>query len=279
MGGVLSLRWSSVAAASSQLKAEHIVTARSSKIKVERDGEVAWVFYNAPPRNAWDWDMLEAHRDVLQQLSEDESCRVIVLASAIPGYYSVGADLTLFDGISSAGMARWVGLCHATAHILLEAPKPVLAAINGVAVGGGLEFTYHADIRFAASDARLGQPEISIGFIPPCGATVALSKLLGRGKAMRFLYDGALLSSDDALELGLVDELVEPDRLHGHVQAYAAKLAEKPANGLAAIRHTINTAQWSSFEEAMAAEKAEAIRLSQTAAFKAGVEAFLKKSR
>ncbi|MEM7428931.1 MAG: enoyl-CoA hydratase/isomerase family protein [Pseudomonadota bacterium] len=248
-------------------------------IRTEARGPVTWLLYDSPPRNAWGWEMLEAHAETLRQLSGDDSCRVIVLASAVPGYYSVGADLAVFNGFTADDMARWVDLCHATVRTILEAPKPVIAAINGVAVGGGLEFTYHADIRFAASDARLGQPEISIGFIPPCGATVALSKLIGRGRAMRFLYDGALHTASDALELGIVDELVETSRLHEHVQAYAAGLAEKSADGLAAIRQTINAAQWAGFDEAMAAEKAEAVRLSQTDAFKTGVEAFLKKNR
>ena len=86
-----------------------------------------------------------------------------------------------------------------------------------------------------------------------------------------------MLSAEGAKELGLIDGIVQPEELHAHVQAYALELTSKPAEGLAAIRRTINTAQWASFEDSMAEEKAEAVRLSQSEAFREGVTAFLKK--
>ena len=95
-------------------------------------------------------------------------------------------------------------------RLLRGSPKPLLAAINGTAVGGGLEMTLHCDLRFAATDARLGQPEINIGFIPPIATTQALARLIGRPRAIRYLYDGSLVPAAEALDWGLVDELVEP---------------------------------------------------------------------
>src|SRR6266545_1426061 len=109
------------------------------------------------------------------------------------------------------------------------APKPLLGAIHGTAVGGGLEIVLHCDLRFAAADARLGQPEINIGFIPPVGTTRSLSTLLGRSRALRFLYEGTLVSAEEAREMGLVDFVVPPERLRHEVQAYGAALACKPA--------------------------------------------------
>lgn len=247
-------------------------------LRVEHDGPVGWLLYAREPRNAWTWEMLEEHRRALEALSADEGVRVIVLASALERYYSVGADLALFDGIGAAGMERWVEGCHACVRSIRDAPKPVLAAIHGTAVGGGLEFTYHADLRFAASDARLGQPEIGIGFIPPCGATAALAGLMGRSAALRYLYDGDLHDAEAAVRLGLVDEVVEPGALHAAVQRYALGLADKPAAGLAAIRRTVSDSQWHSFDEALALERREAARLAQTDAFREGVAAFLSRA-
>ena len=97
----------------------------------------------------------------------------------------------------------------------------------------------HCDIRFAAADARLGQPEINIGFIPPVGTTQALARLLGRSRAMRYLYEGTMVSADEALSMGLVDIIYSPEQLREKVKQYADALAQKPAEALAAIRHTI----------------------------------------
>lgn len=248
-------------------------------LQIEHHGPVAWLLYSSEPRNAWNWTMLQEQVEALRQLSIDDATRVIVLASDNPDYFSVGADLALFEGISRDEMARWIDLCHDGVRLIRQAPKPVLAAINGMAVGGGLEFTYHADIRFASSEARLGQPEIAVGFIPPCGATVALSRLIGRSNAIRYLYDGALHSAEDAKNLGLVDEVLEPERLRDHVQTYASSLAMKSARGLAVIRQTINGSQWSGFQDSMALEKKEAVELSQTTEFKNGIAAFLDRRR
>lgn len=250
----------------------------SESLRVERRGPVGWLLYARAPRNAWTWEMLDAHVGTLEALAADETVRVIVLASALPRHFSVGADLAVFDGIDAAGMKEWVARCHRCARLIRAAPKPVLAAINGTAVGGGLEFTYHADLRFAAADARLGQPEIGIGFIPPCGATVALARLIGRPAALRYLYDGALHGAEAAAAMGLVDAVVEPGRLHDAVQDYALALAGKPASGLAAIRRSVSEAEWRSFDDALAVEMEAAARLAETDAFRDGVRAFLARS-
>src|SRR5258707_7542756 len=124
-------------------------------------------------------------------------------------------------------MRQWATRCHDIVRLLRGSPKPLLAAINGTAVGGGLEMALHCDLRFAAMDAKLGQPEIRIGFIPPIATTQALARLIGRPRAIRYLYDGGLVPAPEALQWGLVDELVEPAELRARVQAYAETLAAK----------------------------------------------------
>jgi enoyl-CoA hydratase/carnithine racemase len=174
-------------------------------------------------------------------------------------------------------MRRWATLCHDIARLLRGSPKPLLAAIHGTAVGGGLEMTLHCDLRFAARDAKLGQPEIRIGFIPPIATTQALARLIGRPRAIRYLYDGRLVGADEALAWGLVDELVEPAALRDHVQAYAEALAAKPAAALAAIRRTVTLGGGATFEEGMRLELDAAAALAETPDFAEGVEAFLGK--
>jgi len=137
--------------------------------------------------------------------------------------------------------------------------------------------TLHCDLRFAASDARLGQPEINIGFIPPIATTQALARLIGRPRAIRYLYDGTLLSAGQARDWGLVDELVEPAHLRDHVQAYAETLAARSSSALAAIRRTVTLGGGMSFEDGMTYELETVVALADTPDFAEGVDAFLAK--
>jgi len=174
-------------------------------------------------------------------------------------------------------MRGWVSICHEIARLLRSSPKSLLAAINGTAVGGGLEMALHCDLRFAASDVKLGQPEIRIAFIPPIATTQALARLIGRPRAIRYLYEGRLLGAAEALTWGLVDEVVEPDDLRRRVQHYAEDLAAKPAAALAAIRRTITLGGGVSFKDGMALELETATALADTPDFAEGVDAFLNK--
>lgn len=151
-------------------------------------------------------------------------------------------------------MDEWCTLVHGVVARFRGSSKPLLAAIHGVAVGGGLELTLHCDVRFAARDARLGQPEININFIPPVGATQALVRLIGRPAALRYLYDGALLDAEHARRIGLVDEVVEPGDLRSTVQAYALTLAAKPPEALNAIRRSITHGADLSFDDGLRLE-------------------------
>jgi enoyl-CoA hydratase len=238
---------------------------------------VGWLEYDRGPVNAFERTMVEQVGDALDEFERDREVRVVVLASALDRYFSAGADLETFRGIGADGMDEWCALVHGIVARLRASSKPLLAAIHGVAVGGGLEMTLHCDVRFAARDARLGQPEININFIPPVGATQALVRLIGRPRALRYLYDGALLGAAEALAIGLVDELVEPDDLRRTVQEYACTLAAKPPEALAAIRRSITVGGDERFEDGLSLERRLAVELAGTANFSEGVEAFLDK--
>ena len=246
-------------------------------LKTGIEERIGWIEYRRPPLNSIDWKMLGEIPAALEAFLGDPAVRVVVFASALEKYFSTGADLRVLQAMGQEGMRKWVETCHAIVRLLREAKKPLLAAIHGTAVGGGLEIVLHCDIRFASSDARLGQPEINIGFIPPVGTTQSLPRLLGRSRALRFLYEGALVSAEDALGMGLVDFVVSPERLRAEVQAYGAALAGKPAEALAAIRRSITTGLEMSYEDALALELEEAVRLAGTPDFSEGLAAFLGK--
>jgi enoyl-CoA hydratase len=238
-----------------------------------------WIEYNRPPINSFNWDKLREVPAALEALLKDSEVRVIVFASANEKYFSTGADLKVFDGIGTEGMAEWVSICHGLVNQMRQSPKPLLAAIHGVAAGGGLEVVLHCDIRFTASDARLGQPEINIAFIPPVGTTQALARLIGRPRAIRYLYEGTLLSAEEANSIGLVDIIHPSDRLHAEVQSYAESLAQKPAKALAAIRRTITEGGAMSFDKGLKIEYETAVKLAGTNDFSEGIRAFLEKRK
>ncbi|HZR70525.1 MAG TPA: enoyl-CoA hydratase/isomerase family protein [Burkholderiales bacterium] len=245
---------------------------------VHAEDGIGWLEYHRPPVNAFDWEMLREAPAALHALASDPAVRVIVVASALEKYFNSGADLKVLAEVRGGAMREWVGICHdQIVRELRICTKPLLAAIHGVAVGGGLEIAWHCDVRFAADDARIGQPEINIAFIPPIGATQALARLVGRHRALRFLYDGELLPARRALELGLVDEVVPRARLRDEVMRYARRLAGKPGNALAAIRRCITEGGGVGFDEGLAIELEEAVRLSESQNFAEGVAAFLAK--
>lgn len=246
-------------------------------IELDVQQAVGWFRFNRPPVNAVDWQMLAEMHAAFQVLAARPDVRVIVIASALERFFSAGADIAAFRDTAAGAMRDWIAQTHALARAVRAADKPVLAAINGVAVGGGLEMSLHADLRFAAADARLGQPEVKIAFIPPVAGTQALVRLVGRSAAFRMLYDGNLISAEKALAIGLVDEVVAPKALEGQVQAYAESLAARPANALAAIRRCLIDGGGGSFEDGLAVEAAQANALAGHPNFREGVSAFLEK--
>jgi enoyl-CoA hydratase len=248
-------------------------------LQVHRSQGVGWLEYRRPPRNAFNWEMLREVPAALDPLLAADDVRVVVFASAIDGYFSTGADLKTFQAMAPEDIGSWVETCHALVRQLRAARKPLLAAIHGTAVGGGLEIVLHCDVRFAADDAKLGQPEVNIGFIPPVGGTQALARLLGRPRALRLLYEGDLVSAREALDIGLVDFLVPADELRARVTAYASGLAQKPAGTLAAIRRCVTAGLAESFEAGLKIELDAAVELARSPNFAEGVNAFLEKRK
>ena len=249
----------------------------SSCLRFTTVRHVGWLEFSRPPVNAFTREMVDEVHDTIAAALGDPAVRVLVVASAVPGYFSAGADLNVFKGLKADGMRQWAMRCHDIVRLLRGSPKPLLAAIHGTAVGGGLEITLHCDLRFAATDARLGQPEIRIGFIPPIATTQALARLIGRPRAIRYLYEGRMVPAEEALTWGLVDELVEPARLRATVQAYAEELAEKSPTALAAIRRTVTLGGGMTFEDGMAYELETVAALADTPDFAEGVDAVLGK--
>jgi len=196
-------------------------------LTVRTRDRVGWIEYNRPPINAFNREMLNEVPAALENLLKDPKVRVIVFSSAIEKYFSTGVEIRVFDRISIKGVEEWISACHALVSRMRQAGKPLLAAVRGIAAGAGFEIILHCDIRFASADARFGLPEINIGFIPSLGATQALAEILGRSRALRFLYEGNLVSAEEARAMGLVDFVCSLERTHEEVHPLKVRSSKK----------------------------------------------------
>lgn len=248
-----------------------------TSITTEVISGVAWLRFDRPPVNAFDRQMLDETELAIDAFLADKEAQVIVLGSTSSRYFSAGADLETFRDMSSDGIRDWIAVCHRLATKIRSGPKPVIACLQGVSVGGGLEMSLHADRRFASSDAKLGQPEINIAFIPPVAGTQALVRLVGRSAAYKMLYTGELVDARTALDIGLVDEIHKPDDVEYAVQGFGEAIVSKPSNALAAIRQCVANGGDTTLEYGMNIEQHEANALAGHPNFTEGIEAFFER--
>jgi enoyl-CoA hydratase len=185
---------------------------------------------------------LTALRDRLVELSGDESTRVVVLTGAGEKAFAAGADIKYMSGLGVAEAKEWGALGHEATRLLETTPKPTIAAVNGFALGGGCELALACDIRYAASSAKLGQPEINLGIIPGWGGTQRLARVAGVGFAKELILTGRTVDADEALRRGLVEAVFEPDELMAMTLERARQIASKSPLALAAAKEAVNRA-------------------------------------
>jgi enoyl-CoA hydratase len=185
---------------------------------------------------------LTALRDRLVELSGDESTRVVVLTGAGEKAFAAGADIKYMSRLGVAEAKEWGALGHEATRLLETMPKPTIAAVNGFALGGGCELALACDIRYAASSAKLGQPEINLGIIPGWGGTQRLARVAGAGFAKELILTGRTVDADEALRRGLVEAVFEPDELMEKTLERARQIASKSPLALAAAKQAVNRA-------------------------------------
>ena len=212
-------------------------------IDVERDGTIATVTVNRPDAlNAVDLDHAQSLRDHLERLAEDEEVRVVVLTGAGERAFIAGADIKYMQDLGVLEARRWGELGHACGRLLETMPKPTVAAINGYALGGGLELALACDLRVAASTAKLGQPEIDLSILPGWGGAIRLARTTTLGFAKALIYTGRTIDAAEALEHGLVNVVWEPDELGPKTRELCEGLAAKSPLALAYAKEAVNHA-------------------------------------
>jgi enoyl-CoA hydratase len=176
------------------------------------------------------------------ELSDAESTRVVVLTGAGEKAFAAGADIKYMSGLGVAEAKEWGALGHDATRLLETMPKPTIAAVNGFALGGGCELALACDIRYAASSAKLGQPEINLGIIPGWGGTQRLARVAGAGVAKELILTGRTVDADEALRRGLIEAVFEPDELMEKTLERAREIASKSPLALAAAKAAVNRA-------------------------------------
>jgi enoyl-CoA hydratase len=208
-------------------------------IRVERDGAVAAVTIDREEAlNALDLPTLTELRDRLVEVGADEGVRAVVLTGAGEKAFAAGADIKYMSGLDVEQATAWGALGHAATAALEEMPKPTIAAINGFALGGGCELALACDLRYASARAKLGQPEINLAIVPGWGGTQRLARVCGIGVAKDLIYTGRTIGAEEALRIGLVNEVADP--VLERALEVAHSLAEKSSGALALAKRLVN---------------------------------------
>jgi enoyl-CoA hydratase len=243
------------------------------------DGRVATVTINRPDKlNALNAKVRGDFVTALEALGQNEDVRVVIVTGAGEKAFVAGADIKEFAGRSGYDqfqVTKAFGIFEAPE----KCPKPVIAAVNGFALGGGCELAMACDIRIASDKAKLGQPEISLGILPGGGGTQRLPRLVGLGTAYKLLYTGDMVRADEALRIGLVDEVVPHDQLMTRVRELADAIADKSPAALQFIKEAVRASVRMPLDEGVRLETTLFGLAFSTEDKEEGVRAFLEKRK
>jgi enoyl-CoA hydratase len=230
--------------------------------------------------NAFNLSVKESLLTMFRRAEEDPSVRVVVVTGAGEKAFISGSDITDFVGRDSESIKDVVCPSRDIAEYMTSMTKPIIAAINGYALGGGCELALACDIRYASSNAQLGLPEINLGTIPGNGGTVRLARLVGLGIAKELILTGGQVDAEEALRIGLVNKVYNSqDELSEGVLELATKLCQMPGVALDLAKQSIQNAWQLSLDEHLAFELEAFCRTFDTEDKEEGVAAFLEKRK
>lgn len=211
-------------------------------VLIEKRGNVGIITVNRPDKlNALNAGTRRDILTALDKLERNEDVRVVVITGAGEKAFIAGADINEFAG-KTAVQQRNVMKGRRAFDAVEDFPKPVIAMINGFCLGGGCELALACDIRIASTKAKLGQPEIKLGIIPGGGGTQRLTRIIGEGKAMELILTGDFISAEEALRLGLVNYVYEPEELESKTMELANKIAEMSPVALSMAKASVKNA-------------------------------------
>jgi enoyl-CoA hydratase/carnithine racemase len=249
-------------------------------LKIEREENVLWIVLNRPQRlNTFNDVLMEELGDMLNTAENDPSVKCLVITGDGDRAFSAGADVGMFQKANPVKAEEFSRGGQKTFGKIEEMSKPVIAAINGYALGGGLELALACDLRIAAEHAELGSTEINLGLIPGWGGTQRLVRIVGLAKAKEMLMLGNRLKADEALRIGLVHKVVHFDKLKDETRAIAKKLSDGPPVAMKYAKHAANFGSQVPLEVGLRLEAALMGLTFSTEDIKEGVEALFSKRK
>jgi len=251
----------------------------SEKLKVELRGHTALVTIDNPGANTWDKESLPALKDLVEKLNNDKSVYALVITGAGEKFFSAGADLKLFadgDPATARTMAEYFGEAF---EALADFRGVSIAAINGFAMGGGLETAMACDIRIAEEQAQLALPEARVGLLPCAGGTQRLSWLVGEGWAKRIILCGERVNAATAERIGLVEEVVPKGAALERALALAEQVGEQSPSSVAFCKRLIHPGRDTVIAAGLEGERDLFVELFSTQDQREGVNAFLEKRK
>ncbi|MCD1598136.1 enoyl-CoA hydratase [Rheinheimera aquimaris] len=250
-----------------------------AQLKLEKRGHTALITMSNPPANTWTADTLTQLRDAVKSLDADKNIYALVITGEGEKFFSAGADLKLFadgDKAVASDMSRIFGEAFET----LSAFRGVsIAAINGYAMGGGLEVALACDIRIAEQQAQMALPEAKVGLLPCAGGTQNLAWLVGEGWAKRMILCGERIGAEKAQQIGLVEEVVATGMALESALAMADKVAEQSPSAVTACKALIQKGRSGTMQSALPLERELFVGLFDTKDQVEGVQAFLEKRK
>ena len=206
-----------------------------------KDGEVAIIKFNRPKAlNAINPAVLAELNDALEKIEKDKAIRVLVLTGEGEKAFVAGADISVMVNFSPLEAYTFSRQGQDLLFKLEALPIPVIACVNGFALGGGTEIAMACDFIYASENAKFGQPEINLGIIPGFGGTQRLARLVGKAMAKELCMSGLMISAQEAKEIGLVNKVFPPDKLWEETMKTAKLLASKGKVSIRAVKHCID---------------------------------------
>jgi len=225
------------------------MSSRYRTIKLKKKQNTAWIILDRPEKlNAINAVMLQELSEALNKIEKNLKVRCVIITGEGKRAFSAGADITELHKLTQETAAELSRKGQQVFSQVETLSKPVVAAINGYALGGGLALALACDFRIASIDAELGSPEIKLGIIPAWGGTQRLAKIVGVAEAKRLVMLGDRVKAKEALKMGLVNKVVPPNKLEAEAEALAQRLCEYPPAALKSAKYAIDSGTQASFE-------------------------------
>lgn len=248
-------------------------------IIVDLEDNIATVTINRPPVNPLNSQVFKELSNVFAELDENNDVRAIVLTGSGEKAFVAGADINEMAGLDLVGITKMNKASRTVFTQIENSAKPVIAALNGMALGGGFELALACDLRISSDKAKFAFPEVGLGIIPGGGGTQRLQKIVGLGVAKELLYFGDMFDAEKALKLNIVNKVVPSEEVVPTAKEWAQKLAKKPAVALQMLKLAVNTGSNTDIESGLNVESACFGNAFSTEDRKEGLTAFVEKRK